>query len=70
MTPSTDLLASAKMAVDAGVAERQVANAERLGDLIGELLRRVFGEIQLTAEQQDRMPSVLRRHLTVIAAAK
>jgi hypothetical protein len=43
----------AKMAIDAGVADRQVANAERLGDAVGSLLRGVLDDLNLTPEQQD-----------------
>jgi hypothetical protein len=42
--PSNDSRFS-KMAIDAGIAERQVAKAERLGKLVGELLRRDLDEL-------------------------
>lgn len=41
----------AKMAIDAGVAERQVANAERLGETIAQLLRGVLDDLSLTPQQ-------------------
>jgi hypothetical protein len=45
-----------KMAIDAGVSERQIAYAERLGGRIGELLKGVLGELYLTDEQRLAAP--------------
>jgi hypothetical protein len=55
-----------KMALDAGVAERQVRLAERYGEQIGQLLSGVLAELKLTAEQQRRAPDVVRRHLVAL----
>lgn len=57
-----------KMAIDAGVAERQVALAERVGVMIGTLVAAVLDELELTAGQRLIAPDVVRRHLTQIAA--
>lgn len=57
-----------KMAIDAGVAERQVALAERVGGMIGSLVSAVLGELGLDDRQQAIAPEVVRRHLTQIAA--
>lgn len=57
-----------KMAIDAGVAERQVALAERVGGMIGTLVSAVLGELELTPAQEALAPEVVRRHLTAIAA--
>jgi hypothetical protein len=57
----------AKMAIDAGVADRQIANAERLGEAVGSLLRGVLDDLNLTPEQQDSAPEVAHRHLTRLA---
>lgn len=57
-----------KMAIDAGVAERQVALAERVGGMIGQLVSAVLGELDLSPEQQGIAPEIVRRHLTQIAA--
>jgi hypothetical protein len=58
----------AKAALDAGVAERQVALAERHGEWLASLLRAVFAdpELGLTEKQQKVIwETVLRRHLLV-----
>jgi hypothetical protein len=61
---SVDRLARlAKMAIDAGVSERQIASAERLGQLIGELVRGVLGDLDLSEDQQAAAPGLVRRHL-------
>lgn len=66
---SLDALARySKMAIDAGVAERQVALAERVGVMIGTLVAAVLDELGLSAEQKVIAPEVVRRHLTQIAA--
>lgn len=57
-----------KMAIDAGVAERQVQLAERVGVMIGTLVSAVLGELSLSPEQRLIAPEVVRRHLTQIAA--
>lgn len=56
-----------KLALDAGIAERQVRLAERQGDLIADVLRAVLAdpELGLTAEQQKAVPHVALRHLAV-----
>lgn len=55
----------AKAALDAGVAERQVAIVERYADALADLLRSVFDdpELNLSAVQRSRLPDVLRRHI-------
>lgn len=55
------------MAIDAGVADRQVANAERLGGIVGKLLRDVLEDLTLNADQRAAAPSVVHRHLTLMA---
>lgn len=57
-----------KMAIDVGVAERQVALAERVGVMIGTLVAAVLDELSLSTEQKLIAPEVVRRHLTQIAA--
>lgn len=52
-----------KMAIDAGVAERQVALAERYGGMIAALLRNVLGDLALTDEQLRRAPEIARVRL-------
>lgn len=62
----------AKAALDAGVADRQVALAERYGATLAELLRGVFAdpELALTEAQRARLPDVLRRHLPRLEAPR
>jgi len=60
----------AKMALDAGVAERQVQLAERYGHQLAEMLRAVFDELELTAAQRERLPDLLRRHLAPADAGR
>lgn len=55
-----------KMALDAGVAERQVKIAEEIGGLIGRTLRGVLDELGLTDEQQERAPEIVQKHLSII----
>lgn len=61
------LVRTSKIAHDMGISERQVAVAERLGSIVGQLLRDVLGELGLTAAQQTRAPEVVERHLALVA---
>lgn len=56
-----------KMAIDAGVAERQVRVAEKLGGIIGALVQSVLGDLDLSAKQLDAAPGIVRKHLARIA---
>jgi hypothetical protein len=58
----------AKMALDAGVQERQVRLAERYGEMLANLLMTIFGdpELALTTKQERVLPGLLRRHLVVV----
>lgn len=62
----------AKAALDAGVQERQIALAERYGEMLAELLREIFFDpgLALTMKQRAKLPSVLRRHLVPSDAAE
>lgn len=53
----------AAKAIAAGLAERQVRIAERLGDQLAEMLRAIFDDLDLTDAQRDAVPTVLDRHL-------
>lgn len=55
-----------KLAVDAGVAERQVAMTERWGELLGRVIGGILDGLKLSAEQQRVAPELVRRHLTAI----
>jgi len=56
-----------KMAVDAGVAERQVKVAEQFGDQLAGMIGGLFEDLVLTADQRDRAPAIVRRHLQLAA---
>jgi hypothetical protein len=59
----TDRLAKyAKMALDAGVAERQVRLAEQQGAMIAEILRAVLTDLKVDLSAPDTR-AVVRRHL-------
>lgn len=55
-----------KMAVDAGVAERQVQLAERYGEAIGNVVGRILDGLNLSATQMRKAPELVRMHLTSI----
>lgn len=57
-----------KMAIDAGVAERQVKVAEGIGQVMGRVLSGVLGELGLTDEQRALAPDVVHRHLLMLEA--
>lgn len=62
----------AKMALDAGVAERQVRLAEEQGAIVANILRSIFGdpELGLSAEQKRAAPAIARRHLLSIGTGE
>lgn len=67
---ATDRLAHyAKLALAAGVAERQVQLAERYGDLIAQVLRGVMDELKLTPAQEKRAPGIVRKQLALVTPA-
>jgi hypothetical protein len=53
------------LAINAGLAARQVALAERIGGMIADVLRAVLADhsLALTAEQLAAAPMAIRRHL-------
>lgn len=55
-----------KMALDAGVAERLVNLAEKMGDFIAPLLSGVLGDLGLDEEQQKKAPDIVGRHLRLL----
>jgi len=60
-----DLAKVSKLALDAGIAERQVRAAERLGATIANVLRAVAGELGLDLEEPD-VAEAVSRHLRAI----
>jgi hypothetical protein len=55
-----------KMAIDSGIAERQVVLAEKIGGLMGRLIQGVLGDLDLSAKQKQLAPEVVRQHLSVL----
>lgn len=58
-----DLRATAKMMLDAGVEERQVRLAEAQGAKLAQVIRDILADLDLTPEQQARVPVVVPRRL-------
>lgn len=54
-----------KMALDAGVAERQVQIAERWGAELADVMRAIFDDLGLSDEQKLLAPGAIQRHLSV-----
>lgn len=64
---ATDRLARySKMALDAGVAERQVILAEQAGDTLAVAIRSILDGLSLTAEQEERAPQLVRGALETL----
>lgn len=59
----------AKMALDAGVAERQVQLQEEQGKLLATVIQGILTDLGLTTEQATAAPSIVRRHLMAIESA-
>jgi hypothetical protein len=59
----------AKMAIDAGVADRQVRLAERQGEMVGELLRIALRAAGVTGEQERTAYGAVRNHLAIARTA-
>ncbi|MFC0626148.1 hypothetical protein [Kribbella deserti] len=57
----------AKTAHDMGIAEREVRLAEQQGELLAGVIKRVLGDLDLTVEQQQRVPAVVGQHLRAVA---
>lgn len=68
LTDAQERLAKfATAALRAGVDERRVKLAEDQGSLVAQVIRAVLDDLQLTAEQSERVPEVVPRHLRLIA---
>ncbi|MDX3245841.1 hypothetical protein [Streptomyces sp. ME18-1-4] len=55
-------------AIKAGIEERRIQLAEQQGALVAQAIRAILGDLQLTAEQQARVPEVVPRHLRALAS--
>jgi hypothetical protein len=56
----------AKMALDAGVAERLVNLAEREGEMLAALFEDVLAEVELTPAQRTQLAERLGHHLALL----
>jgi hypothetical protein len=56
-------------AIKAGIEERRIQLAEQQGALVAQAIRAILGDLQLTPEQQARVPEVVPRHLRSLASA-
>lgn len=56
-----------KAAIAAGIEERKVRLAEAQGSLVAQVIRAILADLSLTAEQQQRVPEVVPRHLRALA---
>lgn len=61
------LLDVCKAAIQAGVEERRVRLAEQQGSLLADVIRRILGDLELTQDQQARVPEVVPRHLRAVS---
>jgi hypothetical protein len=57
----------AKLALDAGIAERQVRLAEAQGALVASAVQRILDALGLSAEQRALVPVVVPRELRAVA---
>lgn len=60
-----------KMAIDSGIAERQVALAEEQGKLLAMAIRAILWDdaLGLTPQQRSVAPAIIRRHLLALPTA-
>lgn len=56
-------------AMRAGIEERRVKLAEQQGALVAQVIRAVLADLDLTSEQQARVPEVVPQHLRLLTAA-
>ena len=61
------LATTAKLAIDAGVAQRLVAIAEDQGRILASAIRLVLGALDLTPEQQQMIPRIVPPVLRAVA---
>jgi hypothetical protein len=63
-----DLTKFSQIAIGLGIAERYVKLAETYGEMIGKLINAIMKdpELDMTAEQLENAPKVIRRHLLAI----
>lgn len=66
-TERTHLVKVCAEAIKAGIEERRVRLAEQQGALVAQVIRAILADLDLSAEQQARIPDVVPRHLRALA---
>jgi hypothetical protein len=56
----------ARACLEVGIAERQVKLAEEQGALVAMAIRAILDDLQLSPEQAEAAPGIVRRHLSAI----
>lgn len=64
----THLVKVCSEAIRAGIEERRVRLAEQQGSLVAQVIRAILGDLELSPEQQARVPEVVPRHLRALAS--
>ncbi|MEU5596685.1 hypothetical protein [Streptomyces sp. NPDC020298] len=55
-------------AIKAGIEERRIKLAEQQGALVARAIKAILGDLQLTPDQEARVPEVVPRHLRALAS--
>ena len=66
-TERTHLVKVCAEAIKAGIEERRVKLAEQQGALVAQVIRAILADLDLSTEQQARIPDVVPRHLRALA---
>lgn len=60
----------AKLAIDAGIAERHVQIAEQQGAMVAQAMQRILDQLGLTAEQRRAAPAIVRGELLSLGSGE
>lgn len=55
-------------AIRAGIEERRIRLAEQQGALVAQAIRAILADLNLTAEQEAKVPEIVPRHLRALAS--
>jgi|GEM_PF-866713 len=64
----THLVKVCAEAIKAGIEERRIKLAEQQGALVAQAIRAILGDLNLTPEQEARVPDIVPRHLRALAS--
>lgn len=64
----THLVKVCAEAIKAGIEERRIKLAEQQGALVARVIKAILGDLQLTPEQESRVPEIVPRHLRALAS--